>query len=202
MLSDLLLLAERYGELTGLSHWQIGLSAARSAKFFRDLRSGRRRGCTVATHARAVHWFSNHWPEDAEWPPNIPRPATTATQTEHAITQTAPPASDPVAAARGARDRMLTAHLADDDTTAEAAEAEALRIGMQLNASGRIASPAALCAALGLSRKTYENVVARYAHGRRVPRSRNSATARMLIALNRSGDVRFVNPSTRKESAA
>ncbi len=37
------------------------------------LRSGRNIG--VLTLDRAVQWFSDHWPEGAEWPESLPRPA-------------------------------------------------------------------------------------------------------------------------------
>ena len=57
------------------SHWQLGVQAAGSAKFFHDLRTGRRRTCTLGTYERVVQWFSDYWPDDLEWPADIPRPA-------------------------------------------------------------------------------------------------------------------------------
>ena len=85
-----------------------------------------------------------------------------------------------------------------------AAAAAALCIGGHLDESEQIACPAALCAALGLNnRRVYDNTVARYAHGRRrQPPRAGSATARMLAALKGAGDVRFGNPSPKKETAA
>ena len=68
-------LADSFIEHTGMSHWQIGLQAAGSAKFFRDLKEGTRNGCTIATYNRVIQWFSNHWPTDLAWPSDIPRPA-------------------------------------------------------------------------------------------------------------------------------
>ena len=80
-------LADIFGGYTGMSHWQMGLKAAGSAKFFRDLRERRRIGCTIATYVRVTQWLSDHWPADTPWPSDIPRPAPSS------------PASDPKEAA-------------------------------------------------------------------------------------------------------
>ena len=32
---------------------------------------------TLGRAARIVQWLSDHWPEGAEWPPDIPRPVPT-----------------------------------------------------------------------------------------------------------------------------
>ena len=78
MIEHLLKLATK-AETSGVgSHWQLGLRAAGSAKFFRDLRSGERSGCTLQTYERVLRWFSDHWPADLEWPSDIPRPAPSA----------------------------------------------------------------------------------------------------------------------------
>jgi hypothetical protein len=29
----------------------------------------------IARFERAMQWFSDHWPENVEWPPGVPRPA-------------------------------------------------------------------------------------------------------------------------------
>ena len=57
-----------------MSHWQLGLRAVGSAKFFRDLKNRNRKGCTIETYSRALQWFSDHWPADLPWPEDIPRP--------------------------------------------------------------------------------------------------------------------------------
>ena len=155
---------------------------------------------TIRRAERIAQWLSDRWPEDAEWPADIPRPAPATAERAQDDHSEPSPVSDPVAAARAARERMLDALLAHDDAAADAAEAEALRIGGRLNAAGRIASPAALCAALGVDRRCYDNTVGRYAHGRAEhPPRRRSDTARMLTALRAAGDVRFtlVNPGGR-----
>ncbi|MDE2823192.1 MAG: hypothetical protein OXK79_06775, partial [Chloroflexota bacterium] len=76
--------------------------------------------------------------------------------------------------------------------------AEAFRLGP----SGQIASPGALCRALGLKRSVYYAVVRRYQDevgADRWPRS-GSNSDKKLIALSASGDSRF--SLRRKESAA
>ena len=158
-------------------------------------------GATLASRRAAaiLQAASNEWPPRLPWPASIRRPAPAIPQTDTSL-RNPKPVGDPVAAVADALERRFAAELADDDAAAAAAEADALQIGMRRNASGRIASPAALCAALGLSRKTYYDAVARYARGRRArPPRRRSATARMLTALEAAGDVRFT-PSA-KEAA-
>ena len=75
-----------------------------------------------------------------------------------------------------------------------AAAAEAFAIGARLDeATGRIACPAALCAALGVDRQVYYDAIRRHRGGR--PPRRGSAAARMVAALRRARDVRFVSPN-------
>lgn len=161
------------------------------------LRAGR--DITSRRAERIVRWLSDHWPAGAEWPPGVPRPA--------AATPDSPPAGsgretpecqidDPVAAARAAYDRMVDAV---GPAERHAAAAEALAIGARLDPrTGQIASPAALCAALGVRRQLYYDAVRRHRAGGRPPRP-GSQTAHMLAALQRAGDVRF---TSRKEGAA
>ena len=40
-------------------------------------RLGRGHAITTRRAARAIQWFSDHWPADAEWPAAIPRPQPT-----------------------------------------------------------------------------------------------------------------------------
>ena len=188
---------EAVASASGLSPGTIARKAYGSGDFYKRLRLG----CDI-TSRRAVdvlRWLSDHWPESAKWPADIPRPAPAAPETERPITQTAAPLSDPVVAARAAWARMVDA---TDPESRRAAAAEAFAAGARLNAAGRIASPAALCAALGCGRKVYDNTVRRYAHGRRNrPPRPGSATARMVAALREAGDVRFA-PSPSPQEAA
>lgn len=34
-------------------------------------------GITLERHANALRWLSDHWPDGAEWPPSLSRPAPT-----------------------------------------------------------------------------------------------------------------------------
>ena len=77
-----------------------------------------------------------------------------------------------------------------------------LEIEGLLGPAGQIASPGALCRALGLKRSVYYAVVRRYRDdvgAGRWPRA-GSDSDRMLTALSASGDSRFA--SRRRESAA
>ena len=71
---SLVALAEAYGRFKGVRLWRVGHLAAGRGAFFVDLRSGRRQ-CQTGTYERVVQWFSDHWPEDLEWPSDISRPA-------------------------------------------------------------------------------------------------------------------------------
>lgn len=69
---NILYLAEKYCDHTGLSKSYVGMLAVRDSKFYARLKSGG--GCTVRTYNRTVQWFSAHWPDSVAWPADIPRP--------------------------------------------------------------------------------------------------------------------------------
>ena len=169
-----------------------------------------RTGCTITVRrtARVAQWLSDHWPAGAEWPPDIPRPepqpcarkdCRTCTRRPSALGSEAPDCQigDPVEAARAAYDRMVDA---DGPAARRAAAAEALAIGARLNEAGRIACPAALCAALGVGRSIYYDAIRRHRDGQ--PARPGSAAARMVAALKQAGDVRFVATTTKQGTAA
>ena len=141
-------------------------------------------GSLTTRRARAITAkLSALWPADLPWPANIPRrPPVCDSQPESQI-------ADPVAAAGAAFARVVDATSAAER---EAAAAEALAIGARLDpATGQIACPAALCAALGFPRFVYDDVVRRYA-GKAPTRPRpGSRPARLLAALQHAGDRRF-----------
>tara|TARA_R110002110_G_scaffold283655_1_gene497804 strand:+ start:209 stop:460 length:252 start_codon:yes stop_codon:yes gene_type:complete len=70
--AELLRLASEYGAHIGLSQATISTYAANDGKFFRRLSEGA--SCTLKTADKLARWFSTHWPEDLEWPSDIPRP--------------------------------------------------------------------------------------------------------------------------------
>ena len=53
--------------------WRLGHLAAGRGAFFVVLKSGKRH-CQTNTYDRVLQWFSDHWPEGLDWPPDIPRP--------------------------------------------------------------------------------------------------------------------------------
>ncbi len=101
----------------------------------------------------------------------------------------------------GALERKAAARADWDDIdwdAAWAAEGEALAAGMALGRDGRIASPRALCRALGVERHVYDGVIRMYADGRpgagRQPRALRgglSSAGRVFEVLVASGDRRF-----------
>ena len=50
--------------------------ATKEARFMDRLEGGKT--FTVRKYDRTVQWFSNNWPEGAEWPESVPRPKTTS----------------------------------------------------------------------------------------------------------------------------
>jgi hypothetical protein len=70
----ILALAHAYGSATGASTTTISSRVFNDGKKLAaieagsDLFSGRLN--------RAVQWFSDNWPDGAEWPADVPRPAT------------------------------------------------------------------------------------------------------------------------------
>lgn len=70
--NDLVTLAknmERHGPLK-LS--TISTYAANDGKFFASLASGS--SCTIDRAHKIFRWFDKNWPEDLDWPSDIPRP--------------------------------------------------------------------------------------------------------------------------------
>lgn len=72
----LLKLAEAYRSHVGLSLSTVSSYAANDGKLFRRFAEDGA-GCTVRRANALVQWFSDHWPEDLEWPKGIDRPAKT-----------------------------------------------------------------------------------------------------------------------------
>lgn len=69
---DLQILCDTYRQQVDLSESRIGAIAAGNPSFYARLRAGS--SCTIKLYARVLGWFSDHWPTDLEWPPDVPRP--------------------------------------------------------------------------------------------------------------------------------
>lgn len=62
-----------YAAAKGLSAHSVGRYAGGSGDFYSRLVAGH--DITTRRAARVVQWLSDHWPDDLDWPPDIPRPA-------------------------------------------------------------------------------------------------------------------------------
>ena len=65
-------LAQTFADHRGRKLSTVSTYAAGDGKFFKSI-SGTA-GCTLERAARIVDWFSENWPDDLEWPRDIPRP--------------------------------------------------------------------------------------------------------------------------------
>ena len=156
-------------------------------------------GITLRRARRALRWFSNHWPDNTPWPPDIPRPVP-ARPDPPASQATVPPSRAGIRqAVAAARARAGAAFVAEDWGAAEQHEQAAIAAALTLNAEGQIADPTALCKALSVPRYVYDDCVRRYAgHPERQPRAPRpghspSPTWRLIRALRGVGDRRFTH---------
>lgn len=69
----LITLAETLSGHIGRSEQTISNWAAGHALLFKRLRADK--GCTWRVMKKTAQWFSDNWPEDLEWPRDIPRPS-------------------------------------------------------------------------------------------------------------------------------
>ena len=72
-ITDLLILAERYGSNKAIALSTVSLYAAGQGRLMERLRAGC--GITVGRRDRILQWFSDHWPAGLVWPEQIPRPS-------------------------------------------------------------------------------------------------------------------------------
>lgn len=72
-ISNLIQVADAYREATGLKETTVSTKVFDDGKKLTALREG-----SVDIGVRRFHtallWFSEHWPDDAEWPSTIARP--------------------------------------------------------------------------------------------------------------------------------
>jgi hypothetical protein len=69
----LIILADTYGGHEQRSDATIAKRANLHTRFFERLRAGE--GVTVRGFNRAMRFFQESWPEDLDWPPQVPRPS-------------------------------------------------------------------------------------------------------------------------------
>ena len=215
---DVVRLGQLYAESTGWTLATVSLRASGQGHLFHRLRIGH--DITTRRAARIVQWFSDRWlvgSEWRDWPADIRRPSpapdspaaqAAAAAPEHpgvqvheqAAATPAVTADDPIKAIWALNERINT--LMDAATRGEgidwpavtAAKTEMLEMAMRLREDGQIASPIALCLALGVERRVYDDVVHLYAGGRsggKRPRGEDTDRRRVFETLIDAGDVRF-----------
>lgn len=68
----LLNVAGLYADATGAKLSMIAKDILKDSAFFSDLASGR--NCRTDTFDKVLLWLSERWPDDTEWPSDVPRP--------------------------------------------------------------------------------------------------------------------------------
>lgn len=69
---NLIELASRFAQATNVSPATISKRALNDNTFFDRLEKGK--GFTVRTFDKVLDWMFENWPENTEWPSNIPQP--------------------------------------------------------------------------------------------------------------------------------
>ncbi len=70
--NSLLRLCEQLSRFENVTHWAISMRCFGKGDYFDRLMRGSHP--RTDTYERALQWFSDHWPEDLEWPRDIQRP--------------------------------------------------------------------------------------------------------------------------------
>ena len=193
---EVLTLAECYARARQIAPSTLSHRARRSSTWLDRCATG---NVTVRSVIGFVQWLSNNWPVGLEWPAGIDRP-------EPERGSPARPFFAPLSCVNGSvksfevtPQRLQVVTKGREAQTTPPFGNETFAAAMRLGPSGWIASPGALCRALGLKRSVYYAVVRRYRDevgAGRWPRSGNDSE-RMLTALSAAGDVRFASRWTR-----
>lgn len=69
---EILRLADTFAAHRGLKRSTVSTYVAADGKWLEGLNRGA--SCTFRKASRVLHWFSDNWPRDLEWPRDIPRP--------------------------------------------------------------------------------------------------------------------------------
>lgn len=81
-IASLFRLVEIYRNATGLSESRVSTLLFGGGARLSQIREGKDVGTRILD--RAFQWFSDRWPEGAEWPADVPRPAPTPAISEAA----------------------------------------------------------------------------------------------------------------------
>ena len=77
-----LLVARTYRQISGLKTTALSWRLFGDSKKLGALENGA--DIQVTRYEKALQWLSDHWPEPADWPADVPRPPKTPTATEQA----------------------------------------------------------------------------------------------------------------------
>lgn len=75
MREQIVLVADHYAVATGVGRKRVSTVVLNRGSKLDDIASGG--DLATGTFERAMRWFSANWPEGADWPAEIPRPACT-----------------------------------------------------------------------------------------------------------------------------
>jgi hypothetical protein len=75
-IASLIAVADAYRACCRVPETTVSKRALQDSSRLAELRAG---ACDIGVKrlARTLHWFSDHWPEGAIWPADVPRPAQT-----------------------------------------------------------------------------------------------------------------------------
>ena len=199
-MEDILRLADRYAAARRIATSTLARIATGSSTWLDRCATGR---VTVRSANAVVQWLSDHWPNELEWPTDIARPRSVSDSVAAALMGRPTSPHDLLGAVKEAKRRMFASVQRGDWQAARRAESDMLAAGMRIGPSGQIASPAALCRALGVRRHVYDDVIRRYRDetgAGRWPREGNHY--RVLAALISAEDARFASRRAVRARAA
>ena len=189
-------LAECYARARRIASSTLSHQASRSSTWLERCATG---NVTIRSAVGFVQWLSNNWPFGLEWPAGIDRPEPELGSPARAFFAPSLCANGSAASFEATQRRLQVVAKGCRALATPPSGNETFAAAMRLGPSGRIASPGALCTALGLNRSVYYAVVRRYRDEigpGRWPRA-GTDSERMFIALGTSGDDRFASRRTR-----
>jgi hypothetical protein len=80
----LIYLAEEMAAHLGVTHYAISMRALGKGDFFKNMIE-KGYDCRTRTASKLMSWFSDNWPEELEWPSDIPRPGVETASYEAAV---------------------------------------------------------------------------------------------------------------------
>lgn len=87
LISKIIIVADAFCAARSLSRARVSTLIFNDGKTLGRLAGGG--DLQTASYERAMVWFSNHWPEGAEWPADVPRPAPSSVEPEAAASEEA-----------------------------------------------------------------------------------------------------------------